>query len=396
MTPPRPGGRLPVAIVLTGLALLAPAGRLAAQTAQDPVVIDHAEELRRVVEGDSLTYFLTGNVRAHRGNVRMRSQLATIYRQSSIADFQRNVHFWDRTTEIYADRVVYEEIPDVALATGDVQLIDRETKSEVAAESLRYFREDGRIIAWPRPHAVLVPRDTTAGEPFDLYADVMRFRSDSVRSEMVAVDSVLIERTDLTAVADSLLYDDETGIVRLRLSPRVETEETFLVADEIDVLMEENEITALVAESRARAVNKRDSVPGSVRMAFDNVSANSFLEGDSLYISFAEGGIDWLVAERNARSLNYTRESVPGPVETWSINYLQGARLRLNFRGDSLSQVVATGGHRGLFRSEEVRIGGPERRPSVPIPLPEPAAVATPGTTSPASASPRRPRGSTR
>lgn len=392
MTPPSLGSRFPVALALTGFALLASVGRLPGQPAEEPVVIDHADELRRVVEGDSLTYFLTGNVRAHRGNVRMRSQSATIYRRSSIADFQRNVHFWDRTTEIYADRVVYEEIPDVALATGDVQLIDRETKSEVAAESLRYFREDGRIVAWPRPHAVLVPRDTTAGQPFDIYSDVMRFRSDSVRSEVVAVDSVLIERTDLTAVADSLLYDDESGIVRLRLSPRVETEETFLVADEIDVLMKDNEITALVAESRARAVDKRDTIPVSVRAAFDNVSATSFLEGDSLYISFAEEGIDWLVAERNARSLNYSRESAAGPVETWSVNYLQGARLRLNFRGDSLTQVVATGGHRGVFRSEEVRIGGPERRPSVPIPLPEPPAVATPGTARRAGATPRKSR----
>ena len=380
MTRRRPRAqRLSVAVV-AGIVFGSTAWPLLAQRAEEPIVVDHADELRRLVEADSLTYLLTGNVRAHRGDVRMRSQQATIYRRSSIADFQRNVHFWDTTTEIYADRVIYEEIPDVALATGRAQLIDRETRSEVTADSLRYFRDEGRIVAWPRPHAVLVPRDSTSAEPFDLYADEMRFRSDSLRSEVVAVDSVLIERTDLTAVADSLLYDDQTEIVRLRLSPRVETAETFLVADEIDVLMADNEISALVALGRARAVNKRDSVPVSVRMAFENVSPTSFLEGDSLYIAFADEGIDWLVAEGDARSLNYSRESQPGPVETWSVNYLLGARLRLNFRGDSLSEVVATGGHRGVYLSEAVRIGGPERRPSEPIPVPEPAAVATPGT----------------
>jgi hypothetical protein len=242
---------------------------------------------------------------------------------------------------------------------------------------------------------VLVPRDSASGEPFDLYADEMRFRSDSLRSEVVAVDSVLIERTDLTAIADSLFYDDETEIVRLRRSPKVETAETFLVADDIDVLMTDNEVSALVALGRARAVNKRDSVPAAVRLAFENVSRTSFLEGDSLYVSFADDGIDWLVAERDARSLNYSRESPPGPVETWSVNYLQGARLRLNFRGDSLSQVVATGGHRGVYLSEAVRVGGPERRPSEPIPLSEPAAVATPGTVD-RTARPRRPGGGRR
>jgi lipopolysaccharide export system protein LptA len=380
---------------VAGIVFGSTAWPLLAQQAEEPIVVDHADELRRLVEADSLTYLLTGNVRAHRGDVRMRSHQATIYRRSSIADFQRNVHFWDATTEIYADRVIYEEIPDVALATGRAQLIDRETKSEVTADSLRYFRDEGRIVAWPRPHAVLVPRDSASAEPFDLYADEMRFRSDSLRSEVVAVDSVLIERTDLTAIADSLLYDDETGIVRLRLSPKVETAETFLVADEIDVLMADNEVSALVALNRARAVNKRDSVPVSVRLAFENVSRTSFLEGDSLYISFADDGIDWLVAERDARSLNYSRESPPGPVETWSVNYLQGARLQLNFRGDSLSEVLATGGHRGVYLSEAIRIGGPERRPSEPIPLPEPAAVATPGTIG-RTGRPRRPAGGRR
>lgn len=375
----RPRAARLAGVVGAGL-VLGIASPLDAQQAEEPIVIDHADELRRLVEADSLTYLLTGNVRAHRGDVRMRSQQATIYRDSRIADFQRNVRFWDATTEIYADRVVYEEIPDVALATGRAQLIDRETRSEVTADSMRYFRDEGRIVAWPRPHAVLVPRDTTDGEPFHLYGDEMRFRSDSIRSEVVAVDSVLIERTDLTAIADSLLYDDQTGIVRLRLSPKVETAETFLVADEIDVLMEDNEVSALVAMDRARAVNKRDTVPATVRLAFENVSPSSFLEGDSLYISFADDGIDWLVAVGNARSLNYSRESPPGPIETWSVNYLQGARLRLNFRGDSLSEVLASGGHRGVYVSEEIRIGGPERRPSEPIPLPETAGLATPGT----------------
>ena len=136
-------------------------------------------------------------------------------------------------------------------------------------------------------------------------------------------------------------------------------------------------------------MNKRDSVPAPVRLAFENVSRTSFLEGDSLYISFGGDGIDWLVAERDARSLNYSRESPAGPVETWSVNYLQGARLRLNFRGDSLSQVVATGGHRGVYLSEAIRVDGPERRPSEPIPFSEPAAIATPGTSG-RSARPRR------
>ena len=106
------------------------------------------------------------------------------------------------------------------------------------------------------------------------------------------------------------------------------------------------------------------------------MSEHSFLEGDSLIIEFEDGEIQWLVAQGRARSLNYALESLPGSVETWSVNYLLGERLELTFRGDTLSRVVASGGHRGVYRSAEVRKGGPERRPSEPIPLPEIALLA--------------------
>jgi lipopolysaccharide export system protein LptA len=365
--------RFALPLLLAGLLL--PAGARAQQD-DPPVVIDHANEIRRVVEGDSLTYFLAGNVRAHRGPIQMRSQRAAIYRQSGIADFEGNVHFWDRTTEIYANRVVYEETTNVAHATGRVQLIDRESGSQVLADTIDYRRDEELAIARPRPHGVIMPRDTTAEAPFDLYADEMRLKSDSTATEVVAVDSVLIERADLTAVADSLWYDQDEGRVALRIRPKVETEGTFLTAERIDVLLTESVISALAAVEGARAIDKTDSIPTSVPAAFENVSRTSFLEGDSLYIAFREGEIDWLVAEGKARSFNYARESPPGPIETWSVNYLLGERLRLNFNGDTLDVVVASGGHRGIYRSEEIRVGGPLRRESEPIPLPDLSAIA--------------------
>lgn len=342
-----------------------------AQADDDPVVIDHANELRRVFEGDSLTYFLQGAVRAHRGPIQMRSEQATIFRQSQIADFQRNVHFWDTTTEIYADRLLYYEVSNQALATGSVQVIDRRSGSQVAADTVLYERNLGLITARPRPQGIVLPQDTTSQEdPFHVWADVMIFHNDSTGTEMDGLGKVLIERTDLTAVGDSLHYDERNRRVALRKEPRVETLETYLTAERIDVILEANRIDALVARDRARAVDKTDSLPGTVPAVFDNVSDQSFLEGDSLIIEFAEGRIEWLVAQGNARSLNYALESPHGPIETWSINYLLGERLELNFRGDTLSRVTATGGHRGVYRSEDVRIGGPEQRPSEPIPFP--------------------------
>lgn len=359
-----------IAILVLALAVTGPLA-VRAQPADQPVVIDHASLLRRVVEGDSLTYFLEGAVRAHRGPIQMRSERATLYRQSQVADFEVNVHFWDETTEIYADRLLYYEVSNQALATGSVQVIDRRSGSQVAADTVLYQRDQGRVTARPRPHGIVLPQDTTGQEdPFHVYADVMVFESDTTGTQMDGMGRVLIERTDLTAVGDSLHYAESDSRVALRKEPRVETLETYLTAEWIDVLLDDNRIDALIALGEARAVDKKATVPAAVPAAFNHVAEQSFLEGDSLYVEFAAGRIDWLVAHGQARSLNFALESPRGPIETWSINYLLGDRLELNFEGDTLSRVVASGGHRGLYRSQEVRIGGPERRPSEPIPLP--------------------------
>jgi lipopolysaccharide export system protein LptA len=362
-------GRLAAAAVF---ALVLPVGARGQE--EPPVILDSYDELNRVVESDSLTYYLSGNVRAHRGDVHMRSQRAVVYRKSGVADFQQNVHFWDSTTELYADHVVYFENADVAVATGSVQVIDRETGSQLKADSVHYDRSVGMLIARPRPEMVLLPRDTTAAdaEPLHVWADEMRFMSDSTRSELYATRNVLVERSDLTAIGDSLYYNEGAGRVALRIGPQVETAETYLTAEQIDVtLTGQQQMESLIALGGARALDKRDSVPAAVPLAFDNLSPTSFLEGDSLHIAFIDESVDWIVSDGRARSYYYVRESPPGPVETWALNYLLGRQLRLNFRGDTLDQVVATGGHRGVYRSEEVRVGGPQQVPSEPIPLSE-------------------------
>jgi lipopolysaccharide export system protein LptA len=381
-----------------GLALLVLAPARARAQEEPPVVLDSYDELNRVVEGDSLTYFLSGNVRAHRGEVHLRSQRAVVYRKSRVADFQQNVHFWDGTTELYADHVVYFEDADVAVATGSVQVVDRETGSQLKADSVHYDRGLGTMIARPRPQIVLVPRDTTAAdaEPFTVWAEEMRFFSDSTRSELVATRKVLVERSDLTAIGDSLHYDEAAGFVALRIGPQVETAETYLTAERIDIgLDDEQRMESLIARGAARAIDKRDSVPAVVPQAFENLSPTSFLEGDSLHVAFDGESIQWLVSEGRARSYYYVREGPPGAVETWALNYLLGQRLRLNFREDSLDQVVATGGHRGIYRTEEVRMTGPRQVPSEPIPLPDEAqaAAALPAGESGGTTRPRRTRG---
>lgn len=356
------------ALLLIGATLAAPS-RAAGQELDQPIVIEYAEILRRVVEDDSLKYFLEGNVRARRGPLSMRSQRAVINRTSGVADFTRDVHFWDASNELYADHVVYTEATDVAVADGSVQVIDRESGSNVSADTVRYDRRLGLITAWPRPHGVLIPRDSTDQEPFDLYADEMRFISDSTRQDFVGIGEVLIERPDLTAIGDSLHYDERAGRVALRRSPQVETEDVYLTADRIDLLLVDNEISSLVATRGARTIQKTDSVPARVPPAFGNVSETSFLEGDSIHVAFGAGDVDWLVAEGAARSLNYQRQSEPGPLERWSLNYLLARKIRLNFEADTLKQVLAWE-EIGIMREEDVRIGGPERRPSEPIPLP--------------------------
>lgn len=361
-------GRLLRAFALATAAGCLPAPLMAQRG--ERLFIEHADQIQRLSQGDSVSYYLDGSVRARRGELRLTAQHVVILEWLGVADFSNDVHMWDAEKELYADHVTYTDSIDVAVATGDVQVIDRGGGSQLRSQHAVYDRRAGVVTATQKPELLLVPEATEGTEPDSAPASRepstpgTEPRSIRVWSEMVqlfretddiwATGDALIRRGDsLTAKADSVRFSRRAERTELRGRPRVETERFYVEAREIDVLLPGEELETLVARGSAVAYSSADSIPARALDALGKASDRSWISGDSLRLAFEDELLRTLRAEGTARSLNYALESRAGDAATWVLSYLLAGRitLHLDATGEGVERVEASEDGKGIYRT---------------------------------------------
>lgn len=175
-----------------------------------PRAIYYTEEKRSVFP-DSVTLVDSSRV--------LRAQSGTYWSNQSRADFQGNVRLTDPETYLEADSLTYYRDQERSIATGRV-FIRRQGKNEQAPrdttsrtylfgnwadnqEQNQYSRVEGQaLLVRVRMDSTGAPEDTLIVQGHRLEA----FRTDTHR-RLIAVDSVRIWQEDLSAVADSAVYD---------------------------------------------------------------------------------------------------------------------------------------------------------------------------------------------
>ncbi|HEY7460581.1 MAG TPA: LptA/OstA family protein [Gemmatimonadota bacterium] len=376
-------------LLLVGFVFAAPAGAGAQQRESERLFIEHADQTQRLAQGDSISYYLDGNVRVRRGGLRLTAQHVVILDWLGIADFSRDVHAWDEENELYADHLTYTDSTDVAVANGNVQVIDRESGSQLKSQQAVYDRNAGVLTATEKPEMLLFPKGKkeetaeaaadSAHEPIHVWGQqVQLFRE---TDEVLATGDALVRRgEDLTAKGDSVRFARSGERVLLRGKPRVETTRFYIEGREIDVLMPGEKLEALLARDGARASSRSDSIPGAAVEALGQASPNSWIAADSLRVAFRDDVVRSLEAEGSARSLNYSLESKAGDAATWALSYLLAGRIRLVFdaKGEGLQRVEASNDGRGLYRTAALTGAEPDTSGAAP-----PAAADSSGAVSP-------------
>ncbi len=354
-----------IALLLAAAALALPAAGPAQEREParnrretERLFVEHADQTQRLAQGDSVSYYLDGNVRARRGDLRLTAEHVVILDWLGIADFSRNVHAWDEENELYADHVTYTDSTDVSLANGDVQVIDRKSGSQLKSQQAVYDRRAGVLTATQKPEMLLLPepaegaaRDSTA-EPIHVWSQqVQLFREED---DVLATGDVLIRRGEkLTAKGDSVRFARGGDRVLLRGKPRVETDRFYIEGGEIDVELPGQKLEALIARGGGRASSRSDSIPVGAIQALGDASPNSWIAGDSLRVAFRDELVRSLSADGAARSLNYSLESRAGDAATWALSYLLAGRIRLVFdeAGEGLERLEASQDGRGIYRT---------------------------------------------
>jgi len=345
----------------------------------------------------------------------LRAESGVYFSDAQRADFFGNVRVRDPETYMEADTVVYYRNEKRTEARGNV-FIDRNPSADDAIErdvgydSLEIrARNDGRMAPEPGDEASADRADPAdAGEQTLLWGDearndevrktsrvtgralLLQVRTDSagtptdtllVRSHrlnaqrsdtlrrMVAIDSVRIWQPDLSAVADSVVYDrfldgtedDIPSLEETRLyeAPIAWFDGSQVSGDTIRVVVRNRSVDTVYVRSNAFAAQE-DSVSGRIQQ----------LKGRVITAVFRQDSLRQIIARPNARAIRFMTGrdgSENGAART------SADRIVLRFVDEEVERVSVLGGTETTYYKQAIvpdpfRLDGfmwvPDRRPA--------------------------------
>ena len=269
-------------LVAAGLALAAgaaaqeparpkPAPPRAAAPASERCIfqIDNVDRQGAVNETPTGTnYFAGGNVRLScRGTqISMQSDSVAAY-GGDVVQFIGHVKYRDSTLTMDANRGTYYKKGERWAARGNVSTKNLETGSTLTGPSLDYYRvvpgvrDTLEMYAVRRPKIRYVESGGAGGrapEPYLIVADRVRFRGND---RLFAGGKVTVDRSDFAARSDSMRLDtgagsDGTLIGGEPILRGLGPDSFRLSGSRIDLKLEQRELSRVVANGRAHAVNR--------------------------------------------------------------------------------------------------------------------------------------------
>lgn len=333
-----------------------------------------ADSSLSVLEGDarpeSYVHYARDNVVTTCGDARITSDSAVFFERLGRVEMIGNVRYRDTTRVLDAQKLTFFEREDRVLTERSVVLTRVSSGAVLTGPRVEFFRTlragADRTLATRRPHLRLPTGPPGGGEePFEIDADVIEFFGEN---RAYARGDVEIERTDLSARADSARFDTAIGEGWLFGTPVVESREVELSGDSVRAKMEAGELRVIEAIGDGRAIGDRfDLFSERIRVlvgsedidamwAFGegrSVAYSGFyaVAGDSLAFAFAGGQLDSLVAIGAARAVRTFGEragmGAPGsdepPLDTgdeggWIVGDTVVARFLPATEGDGTSR----------------------------------------------------------
>ncbi len=362
--------------------------------------------------------FWGGGIVAHcigQGNT-LTADSAEYYGAQGMLHLIGNVHYTEPRLTVDSRTMTYYQTDDHLHAEGDVVAV-MSNGSTLRGPSADYYRSTpqrpvARMFAPGRPNVTLVQKDTTGrGKPPDtahVVANQITMQGDSL---VYASGRVQITRPDLVATGDSAFLDSGHDFARLMREPLVKgmgsrtftltggvidvysksrqvervvatpsghalSQDLELVADTVDLRIQNNQLQRVIAwgKGRARAVSPdreivADSIdaimPGqrvrevrALRNAYAESNPDSgvvstqrdWMRGDTIVASFDtlvgtdtanRPRIREIVAAGSARSF-YQMKNSKGPQTQPTINYVRGRIIDILFEDRKVSTVTVT------------------------------------------------------
>lgn len=156
-------------------------------------------------------------------------------------------------------------------------------------------------------------------------ADSAELPVDSARV-IFAYNRVRVFKSDLQAIADSLVYTSVDSVMRCYKTPVVWSEDSQMSAEFMTIAMRNKKIDRLNMYRSAMILSQAET---------DSTAYNQ-MSGKEMTGYFTDGAMERLVVEGNARTIYYVPEDSVG---TLGINYAENSRTILYFKENKLEVV---------------------------------------------------------
>jgi hypothetical protein len=162
--------------------------------------------------------------------------------------------------------------------------------------------------------------------------------------KLLAIDSVRIVRSDLSAVGGLATFYPDGDSISLRTEPVVWYETSQVTGDSIDVFLKDQQLDHVEVLGRAFGSSRIDTV-GVVR--FDQLS------GETMNMEFKERKLNKVTLDRRATSVYHLFEDSLAN----GLNRTSGDRIVMGFDSGKVASITVIGGVEGEYVPENILMG---------------------------------------
>lgn len=203
--------------------------------------------------------------------------------------FERSKLFGDES-EMEGDSIFYDKKTGDMRAFRNVHYDDKKSKYMLLGDFCTYNELTGAALSYGK---ALAKDYSNQSDTLFVHADTLRLytyniRTDSIRRVLHGYFHVRAFRTDVQAVADSLVFDSRERKLSLYRDPIVWSGNRQIVGEEINVYSNDSTIDSIYVRRQALLVEQMDSVH------YNQVAAQlmrSYFEKGEMFLNCADGNV---------------------------------------------------------------------------------------------------------
>jgi lipopolysaccharide export system protein LptA len=236
----------------------------------------------------------------------------------------------DKSTTLYADSLTYNKELEIAEGFYNVSIIDTAENVELKSnylikdsDSKIKLTDNARIYKYALTDTLFIRADT-----------IYQQKDTTLNTtKNIAINNVNLINKGIVSICDSLYFNEQDSIIKLRKLPFVWQDSTQLSADSMDVfLLKGSEINKIKLYNNSLVVNKKDSIH------YDQLSGNFIIA------NFKDEAIEQIFIDGNSQTLYYPTNSDKDSTgnETTSLqgqNKLISEQILISFRASEITKI---------------------------------------------------------